>query len=344
MFDFLPFLFTFPTQKLRELYLISPAGPRKAAWDFLSALAIFYSIIEIPFHIGFQTEPSEVTVVANSIVDAIFFCDIIITLNTGYVDRLTDLLVTNRNLIRKNYLAFWFWIDLVSALPFDKIVTAALTDEVGGNNHVGIVRLVRVLRLVRFLKLVRLVSSKASKDLLHSLHISPAVTSIVALLLQIFLVAHVVCCFWFFITTSDATGINQPLQLPDPLYNIQTWTTTFGFQYSDVATQYIASLYWTFATMLSVGYGDIHATNTGERFFAFLTMLLGSLMFGAIIAKVRLLVESRNIQYRELKICVAEFKSYLEERRIPLALKAEAKVQHYANTILIMIFNTSLAL
>ena len=81
--------------------------------------------------------------------------------------------------------------------------------------------------------------------------------------------------------------------------------------------------------MLTVGYGDIHATNTGERFFAILIMLIGSLMFGAIIAKVRVLVESRNIKYRELKMRVAEFKSYLEEKRIPLALKAEAKVFLY---------------
>ena len=46
-------------------------------------------------------------------------------------------------------------------------------------------------------------------------------------------------------------------------------------------------MYWTFFTLLTVGYGDIHPTNTGERFYALMTMIMGSLMFGAIIAKVR---------------------------------------------------------
>jgi len=41
--------------------------------------------------------------------------------------------------------------------------------------------------------------------------------------------------------------------------------------------------------------GDIHATNTGERAYSIMTMLLGAMMFGAIIAKVREVIETRNL-------------------------------------------------
>lgn len=37
--------------------------------------------------------------------------------------------------------------------------------------------------------------------------------------------------------------------------------------------QYLASLYWTIATLMSVGYGDISANNKPERLFALITMV-----------------------------------------------------------------------
>lgn len=309
-------------QRLADLRLINPAGSKKVVWDLICGLAIFYSIVEVPFRIGFQSIQSESAVVMDSCVEAIFFCDIILTFNTAFVDPVTDLFVADRWLIAKEYGKVWLWIDLASTIPFDQIVIAAASHD---SPNISTFRLIRVLRLVRLTKLIKLVGSKNLKEYLDQYSISPAFISIFTLLLQIFLVAHIVCCFWFFITTADATGF-QASATSDCCH---TWVTEAELQGSDVETQYIASLYWAFATMLTVGYGDIHATNTGERFYAFLTMLLGSLMFGAIIAKVSVLVESRDLQLKELKIRVAEFKAYLEERRIPNALKTEAKVHAY---------------
>jgi len=42
--------------------------------------------------------------------------------------------------------------------------------------------------------------------------------------------------------------------------NERTWITEFGFQNADVMTQYILSLYWTFTTLLTVGYGKCRHT------------------------------------------------------------------------------------
>ena len=35
-----------------------------------------------------------------------------------------------------------------------------------------------------------------------------------------------------------------------------------------------------------MGFGDIHAVNTGERFFSVMVMLIGTVFQGAIISKV----------------------------------------------------------
>lgn len=288
-------------------------------WDVICGLALFYSIIEIPFRIGFRTNPCQSLIILNRTVEAIFFGDIILTFNTAFVDPMTDLFVADRWLIAVKYTSLWLWIDLASTIPFDVIVLAAISANSAARNVLTI-RLIRVLRLVRLVKVIKFVGSRRIKDIINRYCISHAFVSVVSLLLQIFIVAHIVCCFWYFITTPIVTGY-------DPMDRKETWARKFDVADSDVQTQYIASLYWAFATMLTVGYGDIHATNTGERFYASLTMLLGALMFGAIIAKVRVLVESRNLQLKELKARVAEFKEYLEEKRIPNALKTEAKVR-----------------
>ena len=41
-------------------------------------------------------------------------------------------------------------------------------------------------------------------------------------------------------------------------------------------TQYISSLYWAFTTMVTVGYGDVSATNTDERMFVMVAMIVSA--------------------------------------------------------------------
>ena len=307
-------------QKLGELYLFGPSGHRKVAWDTVVGAFIFYSIIEVPFRIAFQPTKSLFIGYLDTMVEGLFFLDILITFNTAYVDPVTNFLVADRRLISLKSASFWLWIDSVSTIPFDEILIAVSGLDTAHN--LSAVRLSRILRLARLTKLLRLLGSASMKEFLDKYMISPALISVATLLLQIFVIAHIICCFWFFISTPDVTGFNND----DAKVMMNTWVKSFDFQYSDIKTQYIASLYWAFATMLTVGYGDIHPTNSGERLYALCTMLLGSVVFGAIISKVRVLVESRNLQLKELKVDVAEFKAYLEERRIPNCLRAEAKV------------------
>lgn len=47
-----------------------------------------------------------------------YFLDILLTFNTGYKKEFTEEIVLDRYLIFKNYLKFWFWIDLFSTLPY----------------------------------------------------------------------------------------------------------------------------------------------------------------------------------------------------------------------------------
>ena len=66
-------------------------------------------------------------------------------------------------------------------------------------------------------------------------------------------------------------------------------------------SMYITSYYWTIATMMAVGYGDIAASTRGERIYAMLVQLVGAVSFGFIISTVSESLEAANPEDRMRK-------------------------------------------
>lgn len=248
------------------------------------------------------------------------------------MDMKTGLLVIERKKIYSRYLRCWFWIDLISTLPFKQIGNVIMHYNTN-QNQLSILRLTRIFRLSRLALVYKLfdrdrIMNKNADA--HSFNMSPQLRNITILFLQVFLSGHIVCCFWFFITTNLATGFYNHSDYSQSTL-VRTWATEFGYQNLDVFDQYIGSLYWTFVTLFTIGYGDIHATNVSEDIFSILIMLAGSILFGAIIAKIKDLVDSRNIQKKEIKGKMEEFKEYMEEKNYPAYLKFQAKVNKNKN-------------
>ena len=50
------------------------------------------------------------------VIDCCFIFDVLVSLNTGYYSK--GSLVMQRIAIIKNYLKFWFWVDLVASTPY----------------------------------------------------------------------------------------------------------------------------------------------------------------------------------------------------------------------------------
>jgi Ion transport protein len=304
--------------------MIYPEDKRKIYWDCISSAAVIYAVAEIPFSIGFLgDEVMPIIIVAlDDILVIVFWIEIVLSFNCAYVDAKTRLVVTDRKQIAIRYCKFWFWFDLVSAAPLRQIATYYNTTEFSSNNYSF--QLVRLFRLSRLVFVYKLFKSERLSTHLDSINVFPQVKNSCLLFLQIFLTAHVLACFWFFITTRKCTGIQNPEDdLMKPL--IITWATTFGFQNADIFSQYIASLYFTFETLFTIGYGDFYATNMGERVYVIVVMLIGSLLFGAIIAQIKDVLDSLNIQKTEAIKKLEEFSEFMEEKRYPLELRVRAK-------------------
>lgn len=266
-------------------------------------------MVIIPIGIGFETSPETPSLIIDNIVTALFCVDIIISFNTAYEDVDTEKLEYDRLHIAKHYIRFWFWIDLLSTIPFDDIVSSIVS---GGG--LGAIRAIRVLRLVRLAKLYRLANIDES---LEQYHISPSMVNLIILVIQIFFVAHYFACFWHFLSLDNIQKQGPP----------RNWVDVFGFDSVNVYGRYVASLYYIIVTMLTIGYGDISPTNDIERIYGIFTMLTGAVVFGALTSKVASIIERRNPEAKALKESMNELKSLMMEFKYDRELKMRVKVR-----------------
>lgn len=243
-------------------------------------------------------------------ITAAFAADILVSFNTSYLNPNTERYVSNRPKIAINYLKFWFWADLVATIPFDELFAAVVS-----GNQLRAVRLIRVMRLLRLIKLYRIIQGDGMKQ---NSFISPGLAGLLTLIGQLFLIAHLFACFWHYL------GVLNTIEQAYPT----TWLKQFGFEKDTVGERYIASLYYIIVTMLTIGYGDIRATNQIERVFAIVTQLTGGIVFGALISKVTTLIDKRNPQAKAFKTHMEEFKVFLASTTLPSQMKRRAKAAY----------------
>ena len=104
---------------------------------------ILFEMIEVPLVLCFSDfKISEGLYNFSKFITAFFFLDIILTFRTGYYSK--GKLILNNNKICKNYLSKWFWIDLLSTIPYDVILQS---EENANSNIILLVKLTRIFRV-----------------------------------------------------------------------------------------------------------------------------------------------------------------------------------------------------
>jgi len=86
-----------------------------------------------------------------------------------------------------------------------------------------------------------------------------------------FVINHIVACLWIICGTMVSTE--------DEAF-AGTWLEDRDTD--EPGTIYMISLYWTFTTITTVGYGDISGTNNIERIFCSVVMVVGVLAFSFV--------------------------------------------------------------
>ncbi|NXE55922.1 KCNH4 protein, partial [Casuarius casuarius] len=284
----------------------------KALWDWLILLATFYVAVTVPYNVcftGTEDSPSAArsTIVSDIAVEMLFILDIVLNFRTTYVSQSGQVVYDPRS-ICLHYVATWFFVDLIAALPFDLLYVFNVT----------VTSLVHLLKTVRLLRLLRLLQ-KLDRYSQYSAMVLTLLMSVFALL------AHWMACVWYVIGRKE-------MESNDPLTWDIGWLHELGKRLEapyinnsaggpSIRSAYIASLYFTLSSLTSVGFGNVCANTDAEKIFSICTMLIGALMhavvFGNVTAIIQRMYSRRSLYHTRMK----DLKDFIRVHRLPQQLK-----------------------
>ncbi|KAJ3157239.1 hypothetical protein HDU89_002651 [Geranomyces variabilis] len=302
--------------------LLDLTSPFLKRWDMLSLLLLFFTASVTPFETAFIASSSNIDILflVNRLVDIIFTIDMGVSIRTPFRDPQTGRLVRDGKLIFLRYLRSWFFIDLLSVIPFELINTFSG----GGHQNLSQLRLLRFLRLARLLKLLRVL--RASRKLKQwRVHIDLRYATMKMLqncIIILFLIHWLACGYRL------ADEQNNPTDPLGWLGNYATYANTTVDQVP-IFDAYIIAVYWSSATLSLIGpQWEVIAPSTvrecGYAVFANFVAYMVALYMIASLVNV-LSVANRLQTEHDLKV-----DNYLEMfSRLKLDQRLKIKVHEY---------------
>lgn len=321
---------------IKRWWQIDPNSTFKRRWDIAQAVILVYIAMVVPFRVGYK-QPSEGLLYSlDLLIDLHFYIDLVFNFITGYdeEDEDEDVIIYDSWMIAKNYAKTWLTIDIVACLPIDMVLrimdgTALCSVQLSGcptkqddaSGGMGqLLRLFKLLRLFRLMKLLRLFKimrlfERYQDDLFSYMHLLSVGKLIVILLYM----GHIFGCVFHFFSVEDWRTPEENAQVVDG--RLLPWLKQYFEDAQpttgDVWDRYIASMYWAFTTMTTVGYGDISATTRCERVIACFGMIVGGFVFSGIIGTMSDVMANTDLSKKAHKHKMESVSSFIRESNLP---------------------------
>jgi len=174
--------------------IIKAQGINRLRWDLTIIILAIYQALTIPISIAYGVDElnSPIFKTVDSLIDLVFWIDIILNFRTSFVDSLTGEEVLDPVLISKKYLSEpRFYIDVLSTIPFGDLTSS----------HSPLLQFLGILKIVRLLRISSvIVNLNTSQD-------TKAAFKVAYLIFTMFMYIRIMGCTWYMVVEGQEIWI-----------------------------------------------------------------------------------------------------------------------------------------
>ena len=277
--------------KVNIIY-ISPNNKYILIFDYLIIFLTLYSLIFIPINISTSICINDFIFqnIINYFMDLMYLIDLILSFFRPYYN-FEDQLVYNNYKIIFHYLSSYFFIDLISSIPFYSIFNNMYNDKncFKINLSIKLNNLYRIFEIFKSFKCLKIMSKKRNSGIniitkIIDNYLFFDYKFVYKLFLFLFIM-HITTCLHIFISRNS----------------MPNWIISNNLIESSYTTIYFTSLYFIITTLTTVGYGDITGKTFKEIVFQIFLLIIGIMAYSWLISYCSNIIQEKSKATEALK-------------------------------------------
>lgn len=284
-------------------------------WDGFVASLLFATALLCPFEIAFLEPKVDLLFFVNRMVDCAFITDMVCQFFIAVHDPKTGALSYDPAFVARNYMAGWFWIDILSVVPVDLFCLYSVSPPL----NVKILKLTKVIRLFRLVRLLRLARLHRIMNRWNAAYgLNYSVLSLAQFSTILLVAAHWMACLWGGLAHQANAERNW-------MHALQASKGGPDHLYTEPINIYWISLYWAVMTLTTIGYGDITAQNREEYVVATLCMTIMAGTWAYTIGAVCGIVSTLQPHDVNFKQMMDDLNSMMESSGMPYEIRKKLR-------------------